>query len=126
MGVQTCVSGSSRQTLSVFVGNVLASPRVSVSFGEPKVNDVHVVLPLAETHQEVVRLNISVQVKPRVYVLDALDHLVRKHQHCLERELPATLSEQFLQAATESVHHHHISFFVLAEPMNLRNSNAVM
>lgn len=61
-----------------------------------------------------------------MYVFDSLDHLVCQHQNCLETELPTTFSEEFLKTAAQSIHDHDIPFFVLAEPVNLRNSDAIM
>jgi len=44
---------------------------VAVLFRETKVNDIYEIALLAETHEEVVRLDVPVDEVFRVYVLDA-------------------------------------------------------
>lgn len=126
MRVQTCVPGRARQALPVLVWNVLPCPRVAVPLGQPEVDDVHVVLPLPEAHEKVVGLDVPVQVQPRVDVLDSLDHLVGQHQHRLQTEFPSAFPEKFFEAASERIHDHNVSFFVLAEPVHLRDADAVV
>ena len=61
VGVHGSVTRSSSQRLVVFVRNMLAGFGVSETFGETKVNDIYVVLLLANSNEEVVRLDVSVQ-----------------------------------------------------------------
>jgi hypothetical protein len=42
---------------------------VAVFLGQPEVDDVHLVRPLAQAHQEVVRLDVPVDEALRVHVL---------------------------------------------------------
>jgi hypothetical protein len=61
VSVDTSISGGASQVLAVPVGNVLASLGVSESLGEPEINDVDIVLLLADPDEEVVWLYVSVQ-----------------------------------------------------------------
>jgi hypothetical protein len=60
MGVDRCVASCARKVLVLLILYVLMRLRVAVSLCEAEVNDVHDVRLLAETHQEVLRLNVSV------------------------------------------------------------------
>jgi hypothetical protein len=83
------------------------------------------VLPLANAHQEIVRLYVSVQVQARVDVLNSLDHLVSEHQHSFQREFAPTLSEQFLQTGSQHIYNQAIPLFVLPKPVNSGNPYSV-
>ncbi len=61
MSIYRGIPSRSSEVLPVSVRDVLASLRVSESLGKPEVDNVHVVLLLADTNQEVVWLDISVQ-----------------------------------------------------------------
>lgn len=126
MSVQTGVSRSSSQTFAVLIWNVLASARVPVPLGQPKVNDIGVMLPLAYSHQEVVRFYVSVQVKARVNVLDSLDHLIGEHEYSFEAKFSTAFSKEFFKAVAQSVHDHHVPLLVCTKPVHLRYSNSIM
>ena len=59
-------------------------------------------------------------------VLNALDHLICKHEDRLEREFPLALAEQFFETGAERVHHHDIALFVLSEPVHGRDTDTVV
>lgn len=61
MGVDWGVSSGTGQILSISVRNVFAGLGISESLGETEIDDVDVVLLLANANQEVVRLDISMQ-----------------------------------------------------------------
>ena len=65
------VAGSARQVLVLAVGDVLVCAGVPILLGQSKVDDVDQVALLAQTHQEVVWLHISVDEVLGVDVLDA-------------------------------------------------------
>lgn len=67
------VAGRAGQVLVLTVGDVLVCAGVAVFFGQAKVDYVHQVALLAEPHQKVVRLHISVDEVLGVDVLDAAD-----------------------------------------------------
>ena len=60
MGVYRCISRSSGQVLTVAIWDMLASLRVAEALGKAEVDDIDVVLLLADSDQEVVRLDVSV------------------------------------------------------------------
>ena len=83
-GSVTCSTG---QILSIPVWNMLSGLWIPKPLCKTEVNHVHVMLLLADTYQEIVRLYVPVKEMTRVYELNSLQHLVCKHQHRLEGEL---------------------------------------
>jgi len=83
------------------------------------------VLSLSCANQKVVRLDISVQIKPGVHVLHPLDELVRQHEHSFQGELTIALLKQFFKTRSQFVHHHAIAFLVLPKPIDFGNANSV-
>lgn len=67
------VAGSASEVLVLAVGDVLVGAGVTVLLGQPKVDDVDQVAFLPQTHEEVVRLHVSVDEVLGVDVLDAAD-----------------------------------------------------
>jgi hypothetical protein len=72
MGVDRGVSGSTCKVLSVTVWDMLTGFGVSKPFGEAEIDDIHVVLLLANSNEEVVWLNVSVKEVPGVHELNSL------------------------------------------------------
>lgn len=68
VGVDTGVPGSAREIFVFAVGDMGAVLR-KVLFGQSEVDYVQLVTAFAPAHQEIVRLNVSVQEVPRVHVL---------------------------------------------------------
>ncbi len=60
MRVDAGITGSACEILVLSVGDVDVGLRVAVLLRQPKVDDVHLVGPLAEAHEEIVRLDIPV------------------------------------------------------------------
>ena len=73
MGVHRCVSGSSSQVFTITVGDVLSGLRISEPLGKTKVDDVNVMLLFADSDEEVVWLNISVEEVSGMHELDSLE-----------------------------------------------------
>lgn len=71
MCVYRGVARCARQILVLPVRDVLVCAGITVLFGQAKVNDVDQVSLLAQPHQEVVRLDISMDEILGVDVLDA-------------------------------------------------------
>lgn len=67
------VAGSAGQVLVFAVGDVLVRARVTIFLSQAEVDDVDQVSLLAQSHQEVVRLHVSVDEVLGVDVLDAAD-----------------------------------------------------
>ena len=95
--VEARIPGSSREGLTVLIRDMLATAAVSIALRQTEINDVDVVLSTAYAHQKVVWLDVAVKIEARVDVFDALDHLVRQHQHRFQRELTVALAEKLLQ-----------------------------
>ena len=59
MGVDAGVSGCSRQVLVFSIRDVLMCAGITILLGQAKVNDVHQIAFLPQTHEEIVRLDIT-------------------------------------------------------------------
>mmetsp|Transcript_22320 Transcript_22320/g.46874 ORF Transcript_22320/g.46874 Transcript_22320/m.46874 type:complete len:427 (-) Transcript_22320:824-2104(-) len=108
VGVDRGVPRSPCQVLVLSVRNVLVCPGIPILFGQPKVDDVHLVRLLPQAHQEVVRLDIPVDEAPGVHVLDPSKQLVRQHEHRLERKPPVAKVEEVFERGTQQVHDHDV------------------
>jgi hypothetical protein len=84
MRIDTRVSRRTRQVLVLPVRDVQVGLGVTVLLGEPKVDDIDLVAPLADTHEEVVGLDVPVEEVARVNVLGTRDELVGEEKDRLE------------------------------------------
>ena len=79
MRIDGGIAGGSRQILSIAVWDMLTSLRVPKALSQAKIDDIDVVLLLADADQEVVRLDVPVQEMPRMHELNSLklskDHI---------------------------------------------------
>ena len=98
--------------------------RVTVFLGETKINHVDLVAPLADAHEEVVGLDVSVNEGLGVNVLDARDELVGQKEDGLEGELSVAEVEQVFQAGAEQIEDHSIVVTFGAEPTNEGDADA--
>lgn len=73
VGVDGGVAGGAGEVLILAVGDVLVRSGVTVFLGQAKVDDVHQISLLAEPHQEVVRLHVSVDEVLGVDVFNPTD-----------------------------------------------------
>jgi hypothetical protein len=73
VGVDGGVTGSTGEVLVLSVGNVKVGLRVSVLLGKAEINDIDLVSTLADSHQKVVWLDVTVDEITRVNVLDTRD-----------------------------------------------------
>lgn len=96
---------------------------VTVLLGKTKVDHVDLVSTLADAHQEVVGLDVAVNERLGVDVLDAGDELVRQQKDGLERELPVAEVEEILQTGSEKVQDHGIVVTLCSEPTDERDTN---
>jgi hypothetical protein len=97
MCVDARVSSCSCQVFAIFVRNVLACSRLSVSLSQTKVNDVHIVLFLTNSNQKVVRFDVSMKEMSRMYILDSLNHLISEHEHCFQRKFSLAVVEEIFK-----------------------------
>ena len=63
---------------------------------------------LSQTHEEVVRLHVSVDEILAMNELNPTDELSREQEDCLEAELPVAEVEEVLETGPQQLHHHHI------------------
>ena len=73
MGIDTGITGRSRQVLVLPVGNVQMALGVAVLFGQTKVNNVHLVPTLSDAHQKVVWFDVAMNKVLGVDIFDARD-----------------------------------------------------
>ena len=76
MGVDGGIARGSSQILAIAVRDMLASLRVAEPLGQSEVNNVYVVLLLANADEEIVGLDITMEEVPRMDKLDSLEHLI--------------------------------------------------
>lgn len=108
MGVDRRIPSSACQVLTLAERDVF-SLRILVALGQAKVDDVDVVLcAFCSANQEVVGLDVSVDNPFFMHFLDALNHLGRNVEHCLQVELAAAFLEQVLERLAEQIHDHHV------------------
>lgn len=67
---------------------------ISVSLRQTKVNDVNIVLSLANSNEEVIWFDVSVKKESGVNVLYSLNHLISEHEDSLQRELSLAVIEE--------------------------------
>lgn len=60
MGIDAGVTSGARQVLILTIRDVEMSLRVAVFLGQAEVDDIHLVSPLADPHQEVVGFDVTV------------------------------------------------------------------
>ncbi len=81
MGIDTGVPGGSRQVLILTVWNMKMRLGVAVLLGQTKIDHVDLVSPLADAHQKVVRLDVAVNERLGVNILDPGDELIGQQEH---------------------------------------------
>lgn len=123
MGVDGGITGSTSQVLVLSVGDVEVSLGVAVLLGETEIDDIDLVTPLADAHEEVVGLDITVDEGLGVDVLDAGDELVGQEQDSLEGELSVAEVEEILQTGAEKVENHGVVITLGTEPTDKGNAD---
>ncbi len=124
MRVDTSITCCSCQVLVLAVWDVKVGLWVTIFLGQSEVNDVDLVPTLADAHQEIVRLDITVDERFGMDVLDTGDELIGKQQDCLQGKFAVAKVEQILQTGAEKVEHHSIVVTLGTEPANERNTDS--
>mmetsp|Transcript_9826 Transcript_9826/g.27635 ORF Transcript_9826/g.27635 Transcript_9826/m.27635 type:complete len:294 (-) Transcript_9826:96-977(-) len=124
MCVHTRVPGSACQTLAFTVWYVLLGLRVPVLFGQPEVDNVHLIGLLPQANEEVVGLDIAVDEILRMDVLNTVDHLVGQHEDRLQAELAVAETEEILEGRTQQVDDHDVVVALHAVPVDVRDADA--
>ena len=123
MGVDRGIAGGTSQVLVLTVWDMEVRLWVTVFLGKPKVNHVDLVASLADPHEKVVWLNVSVDEGLGVDVLDAGDELIGEEEHGLEGELSVAEVEQIFQGGTKEIEDHGIVVTFCAKPTDEGDSN---
>jgi len=105
---------------------VLPGSVVSVLLGQPEVDEEQLVTVTADSHQEVVWLDVSVDEVFIMHVLDSADHLVSEHENSLHCKSSGAEVEEILEAGAEEVHDEYVVVSLLAVPPDVRDSNTAL
>jgi hypothetical protein len=116
VGVDGSITSSSGKVLVLSVRDVEVSLGVSVLLSKTEIDHVHLVSTLANAHEEVVGLDITVDERLGMDVLDSGDELIGKKQDRLEGEFPVAEVEKILQTGTEEIQDHGVVVTFRAEP----------
>ena len=101
MGVNAGITSGTRQVLILSVGDVEMRLGVAIFLGKTEVDDIHLIATLADTHEKIVGLDVTMDERLGVDVLDAGNELVGQEQDRLQRELAVAEIEEVLQAGAE-------------------------
>lgn len=123
VSVDRSITSGTRQVLVLSVRNVEVRLRVTILLRQTKVNDVNLVAAFANSHQEVVGLDITMDKGLGVNVLDARNKLIGQKENSLQGELPVAEVEQIFQAGTKKVEHHGIVIALGSKPADERDTN---
>lgn len=124
MRVDGSIPSRAGQVLVLSVRDVEMGLRVAVFLGQTKVNDVDLVASLADAHEEVVGLDIAVDERLGMDVLDSGDELVGQEEHRLQRELAVAEVEEVLEAGPEEIQDHRIVVTFRAKPADKGDANS--
>jgi hypothetical protein len=98
VGVDGGITSSSGQVLVLPIRDVEVGLGVTVFLGQSEIDDIDLVAALADAHEEVIRLDITVDEGLGVDVLDAGDELIGQQKNGLQGELAVAEVEEILQA----------------------------
>lgn len=124
MRINGRIPGRPRKILILPIGYMLQRLGIPILLRQPKINNIDDIRFLSEPQQEVLRLNIPVNIRLRVHILDPLDQLVGDHKHRLHRELLAAQAEKILEAGAEKIDDHEVAFGLLALPVEVHDAVA--
>jgi hypothetical protein len=77
--------------------------RITILLSQTEIDYINLVAPLANAHKEVIRLDIAVEERLRVNVLNAGDELIGKEENYFQRELAITEVEEILEARSKEI-----------------------
>jgi hypothetical protein len=118
VGVDGSITSSTSQVLVLTVWDVEVSLRVTVLLGQTEINNVDLVATLSNAHEEVIRLDITVDEGLGVNVLDAGDELICEEEDSLQGEFAVAEVEEILQTGAEEIENHGIVIALGTEPAN--------
>lgn len=123
MSVDGGITSGTSQVLVLTVRDVEVSLRVAVLLGQTEIDHVDLVAALADAHEEIVRLDITVDEGLGVDVFDAGDELVGEEQDSLQRELAVAEVEEIFQTRAEKIQDHGIVVALGSEPADEGDTN---
>lgn len=124
MGVDRSISGSAGKVLVLSVRDVEVGLGVTVFLRQTEVDNIDLIAPLANSHQEVVGLDITVDERLGVDVLDAGNELIGQEENSLEGELSVAEVEEVLQAGAQKIKDHGVVVTFGAKPADERDANS--
>jgi hypothetical protein len=116
VSVDAGIAGGTSQVLVLSIRNVEVCLGIAVLLGQTEINDVNLVAALANAHEEVVRLDITVDEGLGVDVLNAGDELIGEEQDGLQGEFAVAEVEEVLERGAEQVQDHGIVVALGTEP----------
>jgi hypothetical protein len=124
MGIDTSITSRAGQILVLAVRDVKVSLGVTVFLGETEIDDVDLIASLSDAHEKVIRLDVPMNERLGMDVLNPRDELICEEQHSLEREFAVAKVEKILQAGSQKIQHHGIVVTLGPIPTDKRNANA--
>lgn len=124
MRVDAGITGGTSQVLVLSVRDVEVRLGITVLLGQTKIDNVDLIAALANTHEEVIGLDITVDKGLGVDVLDAGDELVGQEENRLQGKLAVAEVEEILEGGAEQVQNHGIVVALGAEPADERDADA--
>jgi len=103
MCVDRSITGSTGQVLVLTVWDVEMSLWVTVLLSQTEINNIDLVTTLANAHEEIVWLDITVDEALGVNVLNAGDELIGKEEDGLQGEFAVAEVEKILQTGSEKI-----------------------
>lgn len=96
MRVDAGIAGRSGQVLVLTVRDVEVSLWVTILLRQAKINYIDLISTLANAHEEIVRLDVTVDERLGMDIFDAGDELVGQQQDRLEGEFAIAKVEKIL------------------------------
>jgi len=123
MRVDRRVTGSSRQVLVFTIRDMLLCLRVAVLLGQAEINAMHLICLFANADEEIIGLDIAMDKILGVHVLDTVNHLICKHENCLEGELAIAEVEEILERRSQQIDNHDVVVTLDSVPMHIGDTN---
>ena len=123
VGVNRGIAGSTSEVLVLSVRDVEVCLWVTILLGQSEINYIDLVAALANAHEEVVRLDVTVDERLGVNVLDAGDELVGKQKNRLQRELAVAEVEEIFEGGAEQIENHGVVITLGTKPTHEGNTD---
>lgn len=123
MGVDRSITGGTSEVLVLSVRNVEVCLGITVLLGQTEIDHVDLIATLTNAHEEVVRLDVTVDEGLGVDVLDAGDELIGEQENGLQRELAVAEVEEIFERGAEQIEDHGVVVALSTEPAHEGNSD---